>query len=1241
MKRFGSFSDHPLVRELEQRIVVMDGAMGTMIQQYAFSEVDYRGESFQHVEDAQQGNNELLSLTQPGTISAIHEAFLAAGADIIETNTFSANRISQADYGLASYVREMNAASVACAGRAREAIWATDPSRPIFIAGAVGPTNRTLSISPDVNDPGYRAISFDQLAEAYQEQIEALLEAGVDVLLIETVFDTLNCKAAIVAATHAVEAVGRAVPLMISGTITDQSGRTLSGQTTEAFWTSIKHAPGLISVGLNCALGSAQMRPYIEVLSREASVFTSLYPNAGLPNAFGAYDEEASFMAEQAASYAAAGFINVIGGCCGTTPEHIRAMRDAVVAMKPRQTVDPAPVLTLAGLETLSFRKELRFVNIGERTNVTGSKKFARLIKTGAYEEALAVAAEQVEGGAQLIDVNMDEGMLDAVAAMTTFLNLVATEPDIARVPVVIDSSRWEVIEAGLKCVQGKAIVNSISLKEGEEEFLRHARLVRAYGAAAIVMAFDERGQADTLERRIEICSRAYRLLLDKAGFDGQDIIFDPNIFAVATGIEGHNRYALDFIEATRWIKANLPGARVSGGVSNISFSFRGNNPVREAMHSAFLYHAVAAGMDMGIVNASQLEVYEEIEPSLRERVEDVLLDRRPDATEHLVSFAESYRGDDVATTGRDLAWRQLPVNERLSHALVKGIVEFIEEDVEEARQAASRPLDVIEGPLMDGMGVVGDLFGEGKMFLPQVVKSARVMKKAVAFLVPYIEAEQRSLGTAQVRPKVLMATVKGDVHDIGKNIVGVVLGCNNFEIIDLGVMVPTNTILDEAIRHKVDVIGLSGLITPSLEEMVGVAREMERRGMQLPLIVGGATTSRIHTAVKIDPVYSGPVIHVLDASKSVGVVSLLIDPQRRDGFAASIKENYRGDRMAHARRAERGRFLTLEQARRNRHTFDWDHVDIPKPHALGIQALALSVSTLRDFIDWTPFFQTWQLAGKFPAILSDDVVGVEACRLYDDARLMLDEIQRRRDIVPQAVWGLFKAQSDGDNILIAVDGPDYGKMLTWPTTRQQSVKTPGKPNRALSDYIAPVVSGRQDYIGAFAVTAGEAIGRWADTVAAGGDDYKSILIKALADRIAEAAAEYVHHQVRISTWGYEDPKPVNRAALVAEDYRGIRPAPGYPACPNHLEKRIIWELLSVQERIGISLTESLAMSPVSSVSGWYFAHPEAQYFNVGQLERDQITDLAGRYGISVPAMEYWLQARLAYDPEVATEAPT
>ncbi|WP_338870976.1 methionine synthase [Spirosoma sp. SC4-14] len=1388
-----------LTELLQKRILVLDGAMGTMIQRYNLTEADYRGERFKDYTHDVKGNNDLLSITKPQIIQEIHKQYLEAGADIIETNTFSGTSIAMADYHMEALAYELNYESARIAKEVAQQVTSREPEKPRFVAGAMGPTNRTASLSPDVNNPGYRAVTFDELVDAYYEQVSGLVEGGADLLLVETIFDTLNAKAALFAIDrYFVDKGKEPLPIMVSGTITDASGRTLSGQTTEAFLYSVSHLP-LLSVGLNCALGAELMRPYIQTLAKEAPFFTSAYPNAGLPNEFGEYDETPESMAAQVEGFIRDGFVNIVGGCCGSTPDHIQAIAQAAAKYRPRPLPKPDPYQKLSGLEPLKITEQTNFLNIGERTNVTGSKKFARLIKEGNYDEALSIARGQVEGGAQVIDVNMDEGMLDSVEAMTTFLNLIASEPDIARVPIMIDSSKWEVIEAGLKCVQGKAIVNSISLKEGEEAFIERARLIKRYGAATVVMAFDENGQADSYERRIEICERAYRILVDKVNFAPQDIIFDPNILTVATGIDEHNNYAVDFINATRWIKENLPLAKVSGGVSNISFSFRGNDVVREAMHSAFLYHAIRAGLDMGIVNAGQLEVYDNIPKDLLERCEDVLLNRRDDATERLVEFAETVKAKGKAVV-QDESWRNEPVRERLKYALIKGITDYIDQDVEEIRLQVERPLHVIEGPLMDGMNVVGDLFGEGKMFLPQVVKSARVMKKAVAYLTPFIEAEKApkppkgayhyqtadpilygllkefvlnnrklptqaedilwnalsgkklegykfrrqhivgpyiadficlaqnlivevdglihqlpdhqvsdaertqwlnkegfrvirvtnyevtnqleaildrilgelnapSLGAGGPAGKILLATVKGDVHDIGKNIVGVVLGCNNYEVIDLGVMVPTQKILDEARKHNVDIIGLSGLITPSLDEMVSVAKEMERQGFKLPLLIGGATTSRTHTAVKIDPHYSGPVIHVLDASRSVPVAGRLISEQQatRQEIFESIKTEYAKLREDHARRRQEKASLTIEKARNNRTPIDWSNFEPTKPAFLGNRYFDdYSIAELVNYIDWTPFFQTWQLHGKYPAIFEDATVGKEARQLFDDANRLLGEIVDKKLLQAKAVVGFYPANSADDDVILhefeeqirdipcerhgshrhieykisraqsqTVVSPAgeliYDTKTVLHFLRQQNQKAPGLPNFCLSDFVAPLESGREDYIGGFAVTAGIGIEALLDKYEREHDDYNSIMVKALADRLAEAFAERMHERVRTEFWPYATGEKFTNDELIKETYQGIRPAPGYPACPDHTEKGTLFDLLDAN-KIGIELTESYAMYPASSVSGFYFSHPESKYFAVGKINKDQVFDYALRKNMPVEEIERWLAPVLSYD---------
>jgi 5-methyltetrahydrofolate--homocysteine methyltransferase len=1218
---------------LQERILVIDGAMGTMIQQYKLGEEDYRGERFADFHTDIQGNNDILSITQPQIIEAIHKAYLEAGADILETNTFSGNAISQADYDMEEHAYEINLEAARIARKAADEYNEKTPDKPRFVAGALGPTTRSASISPNINNPGERNVFFGDLKEAYYTQAKGLMEGGADILLVETIFDTLNAKAALYAIDQLFEEKGKELPIMVSGTITDASGRTLSGQTAEAFWISVSHLP-LLSVGFNCALGAKEMRPHLESLSKIADCYVSAYPNAGLPNEFGEYDQTAEEMESYIREFASSGLVNLIGGCCGTTPDHIRAMAEGVKDIPPRVIPKVPDYTMLSGLEPLIIRPETNFVNVGERTNVTGSRKFARLIKSGDYMEALSVAQHQVEGGAQIIDVNMDEGLLDSKKAMKDFLNLLMSEPDIAKLPIMIDSSKFEVIEEGLKCVQGKCVVNSISMKEGEEEFKRQARIVRRYGAAVIVMAFDEEGQADTIERKVSICKRAYDILTQEVHFKPQDIIFDPNIFAVATGIEEHNDYAINFIEATRQIKKLCPGAKISGGVSNISFSFRGNNVVREAMHAAFLYHAIKAGMDMGIVNAGMIEVYEEIPKDLLERVEDVLFNRRPDATDRLTEYAEQLKGTGGRQIKKDLSWREVPVEQRLSHALVKGITDFIVEDTEEARQKYPAPLNVIEGPLMDGMNIVGDLFGSGKMFLPQVVKSARVMKKAVAYLTPYIEKEKEASG-GSAKGKILLATVKGDVHDIGKNIVGVVLGCNNYEIIDLGVMVPTTKILQEARKQGVNIIGLSGLITPSLDEMVTVAKEMEREGFQLPLLIGGATTSKTHTAVKIEPQYSGPVVHVLDASKAVAVASSLLSENEdaRSNYILDIKAELARVREARAGRQSRKKYISIEAARQNR--FQPGEYQPVQPPFTGLKVFDhYSLEELTNYIDWTPFFSSWQLAGKFPAILNDKVVGTEAQKLYNDARSMLRRIIDEGWLQAKAVIGLFPANSlpEQDDIEVYADEDRQQVMTVLHHLRQQRQKAPGQPNYCLSDFLAPKSSGQEDYIGAFAVTAGVGIEKWVRHFEEQHDDYHAILLKALADRLAEALAERMHERVRKEFWGYASQEDLNNADLIAEKYKGIRPAPGYPACPEHTEKGTLWELLKVEENTGISLTESYAMYPAASVSGWYFAHPEAKYFGLGHISKDQVEDYAKRKGMSVQEAERWLMPVLNYE---------
>jgi 5-methyltetrahydrofolate--homocysteine methyltransferase len=1211
---------------LRTRIVILDGAMGTMIQAFKLDEVGYRGRFKDHPVEL-KGNNDLLNLTQPEIIKGIHSQYLAAGADIIETNTFNSNAISMADYKMESLVYELNLAGAKLARQAADTAIAANPERPRFVAGCLGPTNRTASMSPDVNNAAFRATTFDILSDAYYEQTRGLIDGGADVLLLETVFDTLNAKAALFAFEKYFEDTGRRVPVMVSVTITDNSGRTLSGQTVEAFWNSISHVP-LLSVGINCALGGTQMRPYVQELARVAPVYMSCHPNAGLPNAFGGYDETASETSSILRDFAANGWINIVGGCCGTTPEHIRAVSEAVQGLKPRVPPRREPYMRLSGLEPLTFRPDLAFVNIGERTNVTGSPKFAKLILAGQFEEGLAVGRDQVENGAQIIDVNMDEGLLDSEAAMTRFLNLVASEPDIARVPVMIDSSKWSVIEAGLKCVQGKGIANSISLKEGEEKFKANARMIRRYGAAVVVMAFDEKGQADTLERKLEITERAYRILTKDVGFPPQDIIFDPNILTVATGIEEHNNYAVAFIEATRGIKSSLPLAKVSGGVSNISFSFRGNNAVREAMHSAFLYHAIRAGLDMAIVNAGQLAVYEEIPKDLLEVVEDVLLNRRPDATERLLAFAESVQKKSKTET-KDTAWRDGPVEERLKHALVQGVVDYIESDVEEARQSYDSPLRIIEGPLMDGMNVVGDLFGAGKMFLPQVVKSARVMKKAVAQLIPYMEADKKS-GGVSTQGRVVVATVKGDVHDIGKNIVGVVLGCNNYEVIDLGVMVPCEKILATAREREANIIGLSGLITPSLDEMVNVAQEMQRQGFKTPLLIGGATTSAIHTAVKIAPAYEQAVLHVLDASRAVGVVNKLINSELRGPFVATNRVEQDKARQKYLGRRTDIALLTLSDARQRRADLQWTKYERPpKPSFLGLQVLdEFPLTALVPFIDWSPLFHAWQLKGTYPRIFEDSIFGPRAIEVFQDAWGLLENIVADRSLHTRAVYGFWPANSVGDDIQLFSDESRTNVIATLHTLRQQTRKAEGEFNYALSDFIAPVSSGIPDYIGAFAVTAGIGVDELCAKFEREHDDYNSIMTKALADRLAEAFAECLHKKIR-EEWNYGKGESLSVEDLIKERYRGIRPAPGYPAQPDHTEKRTLFQLLDAEDKAGILLTENFAMMPASSVCGLYLSHPDALYFSVGRIGRDQLEDYAARKKTPVEEMERWLRPNL------------
>jgi 5-methyltetrahydrofolate--homocysteine methyltransferase len=1214
--------------ELEKRILVIDGAMGTMIQRFELTEEDFRGERFANHPCDVKGNNDLLNITRPDVIKAIHLDYLNAGADIIETNTFSTQRISMADYQMEDLAYELSFSGAQVAKESITEFMAEHPDRRCFVAGAIGPTNRTLSLSPDVNDPGYRAIYFDELESAYMEQVRGLVDGGADILLIETIFDTLNCKAAIVAIKKYEKEIGRKLEIMISGTITDASGRTLSGQTVEAFLNAIRHAEPL-SIGFNCALGAKEMRPHIEELSDKADAYISAYPNAGLPNEFGAYDELPHETAHFVEDFIEHGYVNIVGGCCGTTPEHISCIAGKAKNVRPRKLPQVEPHLRLSGLEPVTVTPESIFVNIGERTNITGSPKFSKLILNGDYEAALTVARQQVEGGAQIIDVNMDEGMLDSEAAMTKFLNLIASEPDISKLPIMIDSSKWTVIEAGLKCIQGKGIVNSISLKEGEEKFKESARKVMQYGAAVVVMAFDEQGQADSFERRVEICQRSYDILVNEVGFNPSDIIFDPNILTVATGLEEHNNYAVDFINATRWIKQNLPHAHVSGGVSNISFSFRGNNTVREAMHSAFLYHAIQAGLDMGIVNAGMLEVYREIPPDLLERVEDVLFNRRDDATERLVEFADTIKtkGKEIV---RDEKWRDNPVEERLSHALVKGIIEYLDDDVEEARQKYDKPIHVIEGPLMDGMNIVGDLFGAGKMFLPQVVKSARVMKKAVAYLLPFIAQEKLDNPDGKESSsagRILMATVKGDVHDIGKNIVGVVLACNNFEIVDMGVMVPAQEIIKKAKEINADIIGLSGLITPSLDEMVHFAKEMERENFTIPLMIGGATTSRIHAAVKVAPHYSGPVIHVLDASRSVTVSSTLMNPQNKPAYVDGIRKEYDKAREAHLNKRSDKRFKRIEEARADKFQIDLDLV-APKPSFLGSKVIDnFPLEELLPYIDWTPFFHTWELRGSYPKIFDDKVIGDEAKKLFEDAQVLLNKIVEEKLLTAKAVIGFWPANTVGDDIKLEADG----QTVTIHTLRQQAEKVAGDPYYALSDFIAPKDSGKADYFGGFALTAGIGCDEMVAEFELNHDDYNSIMAKALADRLAEAFAEKLHQLVRTEYWGYAADENLSNQDLIKEQYAGIRPAPGYPACPDHTEKETLFNLLDVEDRIGLKLTESFAMYPTAAVSGFYFAHPQSRYFGLGKISKDQVEEYAERKEMSLEDTERWLGPNLAY----------
>ena len=1217
---------------LQERILILDGAMGTMIQRQNLNEEDYRGARFSDWQRSVKGNNDLLSLTQPDLIRGIHQAYLEAGADILETNTFNANRISLADYAMEDLSYELNLVSARLARSAADAT--SSPDRPRYVAGVLGPTNRTCSLSPDVNDPGFRNIQFDDLVTAYTEASRGLIEGGADIVLIETIFDTLNAKAAIFALEQLFEALGLRLPIMISGTITDASGRTLSGQTPEAFYNSLRHAEP-ISIGLNCALGPDQLRQHVEEMSRISESYVSAHPNAGLPNEFGQYDLGPEAMAVHIDEWAESGFLNIVGGCCGTTPEHIRAMAEVAARHRPRALPKPRTACRLSGLEPMNIDRDSLFVNVGERANITGSAKFKRLILEEQYDEALDVCREQVENGAQLIDVNMDEGMLDSEAAMIRFLNLIASEPEISRVPVMIDSSKWEILEAGLKRLQGKGVVNSISLKEGEDKFIAQARLIRCYGAAAIVMAFDEQGQADSLQRKLEICTRAYRVLTDKVGFPPEDIIFDPNVFAVATGIEEHNNYGVDFIEAARGIKNTLPQALISGGISNVSFSFRGNNPVREAIHAVFLYHAISAGLDMGIVNAGQLAIYDELPADLRERVEDVIMNRHPDATERLLAIADNYRAAGSSDNKKeDPAWRDWPVEKRIEHALVKGITEHIEEDTETARGGSKRSLDVIEGPLMDGMNVVGELFGAGKMFLPQVVKSARVMKKAVAYLEPFIEQEKSEASNAP-RGRILLATVKGDVHDIGKNIVAVVLQCNSYEVIDLGVMVPAETILQRAREERVDIIGLSGLITPSLDEMVHMAKEMERLKMKIPLLIGGATTSLIHTSVKIEPVYSGPTIYVPDASRAVGVASTLLSTTQRDEYVSRIKQEYQAARQRRAAQQQARDLVSMEQARANRTPIDWRAYTPPVPRRLGVQVLGdIPLSVLTPYIDWTFFFHAWELKGRYPAILDDAEKGAEARRLLQDAQTMLQRITAKKWLQAVAVIGLFPANAANEDVLLYTDESRKQVLTQFHFLRKQGKQPAGRYNESLADFVAPIESSVPDYLGAFACTAGQGIERKLEEFEADHDDYSAIMLKSLADRLAEALTEWLHERVRREYWGYAVDEQLDNEQLIKERYRGIRPAIGYPACPDHTEKDLLWELLQVGENTGICLTESKAMVPTAAVSGLYFSHPQSRYFAVGKIDRGQITDYARRKGMEIDSTERWLAPNLAYDPK-------
>ncbi|WP_347506489.1 methionine synthase [Pseudomonas anguilliseptica] len=1231
-----SARSNALQQALKERILILDGGMGTMIQSYKLEEEDYRGARFADWPQDVKGNNDLLILSRPDVIGAIEKAYLDAGADILETNTFNATQVSQADYGMESLVYELNVEGARLARSVADAKTLETPDRPRFVAGVLGPTSRTCSISPDVNNPGYRNVTFDELVENYVEATRGLIEGGADMILIETIFDTLNAKAAIFAVQEVFEQQGFELPIMISGTITDASGRTLSGQTTEALWNSVRHA-NPISVGLNCALGASDLRPYLEELANKADTFVSAHPNAGLPNAFGEYDETPAEMAVVVEEFAASGFLNIVGGCCGTTPAHIQAIAEAVSKYPPRAIPDIPKACRLSGLEPFTIDRNSLFINVGERTNITGSAKFARLIREDNYTEALEVALQQVEAGAQVIDINMDEGMLDSQKAMVTFLNLIAGEPDISRVPIMIDSSKWEVIEAGLKCIQGKGIVNSISMKEGVEQFKHHARLCKRYGAAVVVMAFDEVGQADTAERKREICQRSYDILVNEVGFPPEDIIFDPNIFAVATGIEEHNNYAVDFIEACAYIRDHLPHALSSGGVSNVSFSFRGNNPVREAIHSVFLYYAIQNGLTMGIVNAGQLEIYDEIPKELRDAVEDVVLNRHDGATEALLAIADNYKGDGSVKEAETEEWRNLSVEERLKHALVKGVTTHIVEDTEEFRQQCARPIEVIEGPLMAGMNVVGDLFGAGKMFLPQVVKSARVMKQAVAHLIPFIEAEKGD--KPEAKGKILMATVKGDVHDIGKNIVGVVLGCNGYDIVDLGVMVPAEKILQTAIAEKCDIIGLSGLITPSLDEMVHVAREMQRQGFNLPLMIGGATTSKAHTAVKIEPKYQNDaVIYVTDASRAVGVATQLLSKELKAGFVEKTREEYVVVRERTAARSSRTERLSYADAVANKPQFDWSAYQASKPSFTGVKVLDdIDLNVLAEYIDWTPFFISWDLAGKYPRILTDEVVGEAATALFADAQALLKKLIDEKLISARAIFGFWPAnQVEHDDI--EVYGEDGQPLAKLHHLRQQTIKPDGKPNFSLADFVAPKDSGITDYVGGFITTAGIGAEEVAKAYQDAGDDYNSIMVKALADRLAEACAEWLHKQVRTDYWGYDKDEALDNDALIKEQYKGIRPAPGYPACPDHTEKKTLFALLDPEAefnkagRSGVFLTEHYAMFPAAAVSGWYFAHPEAQYFAVGKVDKNQVDSYTARKKQDLNVSERWLAPNLGYD---------